>query len=171
VFRWDGEGLVVLGPARRDESGNVDTRLSNADYVDVDGDGRLDILNPTETETGEHVWQVYRLEGGTFVEAVVLDYLADFYPPPALATGSFEVASPGPEFVLTLVNGDRDGSNRVRAGTVRLNGSAVVTPDDLGAGVRTLVRQVSLLDENRIDVTLVGDPGSHVLVTVGSVKR
>jgi hypothetical protein len=50
---------------------------------------------------------------------------------PVLKTSEFEVAKPGPGFVLIIVNGDRNGDNRVSSGTVRLNGVVVLTPDDL----------------------------------------
>jgi hypothetical protein len=88
-----------------------------------------------------------------------------------VATDGFAVASPGPGFLLTVINGDRDGSNRVRAGTIRLNGRAVVTPEDLDQRVRTVVRRVSASAANRIAVTLAGDAGSHVLVTLGPARQ
>jgi hypothetical protein len=174
LFRWDGAKLDTFGPTTRDESGNVDTPLSNADYADIDGDGILEIILPTAADSGDRTWLVYRLEGSAFVSATSLCYLGDFYFPaatPGLAADSFAVASPGPGFVLTVVNGDRDGGNRVRGATVRLNGRTVVTPNDLGAGVRAVVRSVSLSAENRIAVTLVGAAGSHVLVTARPGSR
>jgi FG-GAP-like repeat len=174
VFRWDGTRLRLFGPTTIDESGDVDTPLSNADYTDIDGDGLLEILNPIEADSGDRVWQVYRLEGSAFTSGPPLYYLGDFYFPvtmPALAADSFRVPSPGPGFELTVVNGERDGGNRVHGGTIQLNGRPVVTPNDLGEGVRAVVRRVSVLARNRIAVTLVGPSGSHVLVAVGQPGR
>jgi hypothetical protein len=171
LFRWDGAKLTVFGPTTRDESGDIDTELANADFVDVNGDGILEIVNPTESDSGIGGWEVYRLEGSDFVPGGSLCYLGDFSVSAAMAEESFAVERPGPGFMLTVVNGDRDGSNRVRVGTIRLNGAAVVSPGDLGEGVRTVVRAVSLSAENRVALSLEGPAGSHVQITVGPAPR
>ena len=174
LFRWDGARLAVFGPTTRDESGYVDTQLSNVDYVDVDGDGILEILDPVVSDSGTVAWEVYHLEGSTFVAGTSLSYLGEFSFPaatPADSVQSFAIESPGPGWVLTVVNGDRDGSHRVHAGTVRLNGVAVVTPSDLDEGVRTVIRSVSVSVENRVAVSLDGPHGSHVRITVGPKPR
>jgi hypothetical protein len=167
VFRWDGSRLALLGPTTRDALGVADTPLSNADFVDIDGDGILEVLNPTGADSGPGAWEVYRLEERTYVAGAFLHYVATFFPPPAAGTQSFVVANPGPAFLLTVINGDRDGGNRVRAGTIRLNGRDVVGPADLDEGMRTVVRRVPGSVENVVAVTLVGTQGSRVLVTVG----
>jgi len=171
VLRWDGTKLRLFGPAGRDALGVTDTPLSNADFLDIDGDGILEILNPAGADSGARAWQVYRLADRTYVASASLYYVGYFYPPPAVATDSFAVASPGPGFLLTVINGDRDGGNRVRAGTIRLNGRAVVTPEDLDQRVRTVLRRVSASGVNQIAVTLAGDAGSHVLVTVSPARQ
>jgi hypothetical protein len=133
---WGGGASVgwyeaeAVWPTRRDERGVTDIQLSNADFVDTDGDGILEIVNPSRVGPPAAAWEVYRLAEPTYVASTSLDYLGDYYPLaiPGAATDSFAVASPGPGFMLTVINGDRDGGNGVGAGTIWLNGLAVVTP-------------------------------------------
>jgi hypothetical protein len=174
VFRWDGTRLRLIGPVTRDERSLVDTRLSNSSFEDIDGDGIQEIVEPTAADSGAPAWRVYRLEGSQYVDSTSLHFLDSFYinpTTPQAATRGFVVANPGPGFQLTVINGDRDGTNRVTAGTIRLNGHMVVSPAEIGADVRTVVRRVTVLGENRVEVSLVGDVGSWVLVTIELVQR
>ncbi len=81
-------------------------------------------------------------------------------------TRKFEVQSPGDGFILTIINGNREGSNRVSSGTIKLNGVVVLTPDDLNQQVRKVVRQVTVLAENVLEAELAGKPTGQVLITV-----
>ena len=47
VFKWDGTKLDLIGPTRVSSFGVVFTKLSDASFIDIDGDGIREIVNPT----------------------------------------------------------------------------------------------------------------------------
>lgn len=166
VFRWTGTELRLIGPASVDEHGDVFTALVDSGFFDVDGDGTLEIVDyPDETET----LKIYRFDGQKFTLTKSLIFFSTFYRhagTPLLQTAEFEVAKPGATFVLTIVNGDRNGDNRVSSGTVRLNGVQVLSPNDLNQQVRKVVRQVTVLANNLLEVELESKPSGQILVTI-----
>ena len=48
IFKWTGSGLNLLGPSQVQSDGNISTLLGDAAFVDLDGDGVPEILNPPE---------------------------------------------------------------------------------------------------------------------------
>jgi hypothetical protein len=178
VFKWDGTKLNLIGPTEVDAFGFVHTLLSNAGFFDVDGDGIIEIINrtgsgpvaPDETANiGKGDLEVYRFDGQKYNKFKSLNYIGSFVrqtAAPVVDKAKFEVANPGPGFVLTVINGDRDGSNKVSSGTVKLNGVVVLTPNDLNQQVRTVVRQVITLANNVLEAELAGKPTGQILVTV-----
>lgn len=78
----------------------------------------------------------------------------------------FEIENPGAGFVLTVVNGATDGSNKVSSGTIKLNGVVVLSPNDLNQQVRKIARQVTVLANNLLEAELAGKPTGQVLITV-----
>lgn len=171
VFKWTGTDLGLIGPVSVDEHGDVFTALTDSDFFDVDGDGILDITKRSaETQT----IKVYRFDGQKFGLAKTLNFFRTFYRhagTPVLQTAEFEVANPGGGFVLTIINGNREGDNRLSSGTVKLNGAVVLRPNDLNQQVRKVVRQVTVLANNVLEVELAGKPTGQVLITVEPPPR
>jgi hypothetical protein len=166
VFKWTGTDLGLIGPVSVDEHGDVFTALGDSDFFDVDGGGILEITQRSaETQT----IKVYGFDGQKFSLSKTLNLFDTFYRhagTPVLQTSEFEVANPGGGFVLTIVNGDRNGDNRVSSGTVRLNGVQILSPNDLNQQVRTVVRQVTVLASNVLEAELAGKPTGQVLITI-----
>jgi len=139
----------------------------------VDGDGILEIVQsppggPTETT------EVYKFDGQKFTLATSQVYFETFYrrtAAPVTETRTFQVQNPGAGFVLTVVNGATDGSNKVSSGTVKLNGAVVLSPNDLNQQVRKVVRQVTVLPENVLEVELAAKPVSGLSLGAGAVRR
>jgi hypothetical protein len=171
VFKWTGTELSLIGPASVDEHGDVFTALTDSDFFDVDGDGTLEIIKRSaETQT----IKVYRFDGQKFNLSKTLKLFDTFYrhtAAPVTETSEFQVQNPGAGFVLTVINGDRDGSKKVSSGTIKLNGVVVLTPNDLNQQVRKVVRQVTVLAENVLEVELAGQPTGQVLTTVEPPPR
>jgi len=74
--------------------------------------------------------------------------------------------TPAPSYQLKIVNGDRDGSNRVTSAKVEINGVTIVLPTEVNQGVETLTRTIQLQQEDEIKVTVDGPEKSHIYVTV-----
>jgi hypothetical protein len=166
VFKWTGTDLGLIGPVWVDERGDVFTALTNSDFDDVDGDGMLEITTRSaETQTVK----VYRFDGQKFGLTKTLNFFETFYRhagAPALTTTEFDVANPGGGFVLTIINGDRAGTNRVSSAVIKLNGVEVAGPKDFSQQVGKIVRQVSVLAQNVLEVELRGAPSGQIHITV-----
>jgi hypothetical protein len=74
--------------------------------------------------------------------------------------------TPAPNYELRVINGDRDGGNRVSSVKVEINGVTIVLPNEVNQGVETLTRTIQLRKENLIKVTVDGPEKSHLYVTV-----
>jgi len=173
VFKWTGTELRLIGPFSVDEHGDVFTRLFESSFFDVDGDGILEIVQsppggPTE------ITEVYKFDGQKFTLTTSQVYFETFYrrtTAPVTETRTFQVQTPGSGFILTIINGNREGDNRVSSGRIKLNGVVVLTPNDLNQQVRTVVRQVAVLADNVLEVELAGKPTGQVLITVEPPPR
>lgn len=70
VFKWDGTELSLFGPTEIDALGITHTLLSDASFIDLNGDGVVEIINP-KTDT----FDIFTLEGDhyAFSREVVLE--------------------------------------------------------------------------------------------------
>jgi RHS repeat-associated protein len=86
---------------------------------------------------------------------------------PEIAAATFDLpAGLGPPYRIVVKNGHADARARVSDALVRMNGATAVESHELGPGVASLARPVSLTAHNRIEVRLVGAAGSEVSVRV-----
>ena len=74
--------------------------------------------------------------------------------------------APAPSYHLTIVNGDRDGSNRVSSAKVEVDGVTVIQSTEVNQNVENLARTVQLQKESKIKVTVDGPAKSHLYVMV-----
>ena len=72
----------------------------------------------------------------------------------------------GGGFVLTLANGDSRGKHRVTSGKIWVNGQEIAGPNDFSRQIEGFDRDVSLSLHNVIETTLMGQPGSFVVITI-----
>lgn len=87
---------------------------------------------------------------------------------PLVVRKHFTSATTGQGFVLQVRNGNRDGTHRVVTGSVRINGRVVVRPLDFGRHVEEFERTVTLYHSNVIETTVMGPPGSFLILTIAS---
>ncbi len=73
-------------------------------------------------------------------------------------------ASPGPG-LITILNGEENGDNRVTSATVTLNGANIFVPNDFKKAVYRLEKQVTLAAANTIVIILASKPGSYLTFT------
>ncbi len=181
VFKWTGTELSLIGPSAVDKNGDEYTLLVDSDFVDIDGDGILEIITPPqhgpippglEDEIKIDTYKLYSFDGQTYQLTKSLNYFDTFSPhtgAPVVDRSGFEVQDPGDEFILTIVNGEQ-GKDRVSGAVLRLNGVLIVGPNDLNQEVGQLVREVSVLQDNVVEVELRGEPEGQVTITVEPPK-
>jgi hypothetical protein len=194
-FTWDGEKLQNITSLEADKgawrgkllpaSGMYSARVIDIDHkgpMQIVGDNggkdkfpQVDGIASTGTDT------IFRYNGTTYVPTQTILSIAEFEPnlpktPEQQAKyewGTFpwtyRIAmhqTPAPSYQLKIVNGDRDGSNRVTSAKVEINGATIVLPAEVNQGVETLTRTIQLQKENKIKVTVDGPAKSHIYVIV-----
>jgi len=182
VFKWTGTELSLIGPASIDKHGDVFTVLVQSDFIDVEGDGVLEIITPPTHRPFPpalrdtikiDTYKIYSFDGQTYQLTKTLNYFGIFSrrtETPVVSTRGFDVQDLGDDFVLTIINGMPDGKDRVSSAVIRLNGVVIVGPNDLNQEVGQIVREVSVLQDNVVEVELHGEAGGQVMITVEPPK-
>lgn len=175
-FRWDGLQLINLGPTTQDPPPY--TVLSTTGLADLDHDGTLEILSQGDssllpTEEGfvpTPPVEVYKSLGGPYTFDRTLASLGMFVRDkgePQTETQSISLAAqPTGSFVLRVINGRHDGSNRVASARIMLNGEEVLSPDFFSQQVEFLTIPVTLQRNNALKVTLDGKPLGTIIITI-----
>lgn len=195
LFTWDGKTLQNITPLGKEvapwHGKEVPVAFMNIhDIVDVDHRGALQIISTDgdydkfprdDGIMSSGTYTLYRYDGKTFAPARTLMLIEEFEP--NLPQTHDELASyksddarwvtainmhqtPAPSYQLTIVNGDRDGSNRVSSAKVEVDGVTVIQPTEVNQGVEKLSRTIQLKKENTIKVTVDGPAKSHLYITV-----
>ncbi len=164
VFKWSGRGLRLIGPSTVDDDGDVSTVLGEADFVDINGDGLLEIINPPEEDPDEP-FDVFDLDGNRLKP---LSFVGTYVRSAGKPTESAEIfpASRG-DYLLKIINGDTKGDHRVSSAVVRLNGKVVVGPNEFSQNVPEISVRVSLQGSNTLGVELRSAPDSQITLSVG----
>ena len=182
IFKWNLTTLDLIGPSSVDEEGNLSSVLSEADLVDLDGDGILEIVNPPqlgplprdEEELSIGGFEVFSLSEGRYTFLRSLDFFGTFIrniKAPIVVTRNFPVTQSELAYSLRVINGDPDGGNRVSSAEIRLNGFVEVSPDRFNQQVSEIVVPVVLRASNTVSVELRGKPGGKIIVTVDSQSQ
>ncbi|MGH7165275.1 MAG: Ig-like domain-containing protein, partial [Nitrospiraceae bacterium] len=91
--------------------------------------------------------------------------------PPNQYTDTFTVpASVGAPFLLHIVNGEANGSNRISSAWITLNEVQVAGPNDFGQTVAVVDRTVTLQPTNTLQVKVASAPGSYLTISVRGTK-
>lgn len=194
-FIWEGKKLQNITAFEADKYSWKGKEVPNsamyqARVVDVDRKGAMQIVGdnggfdkfPQEdgiASTGTDI--LFRYNGKSYAPAQTFQYFEEYGPnlPKShddLAAYKTDAAPwtqainmhpiPAPSYQLEVVNGDRDGGNRVTSAKVELNGVTIVSSNEVNQGVDTLTRTTQLQKENLIKVTVDGPVKSHIYVAV-----
>lgn len=168
-FKWTGSGLVGLNPAH-DTKRNSWSTIQEPNYVDIDGDGVVEVLEPAGEwaagdDVAEHPYSIYRLQAGSLVKAPVGVAYYDIFVrgkgKPQLVQDEFST-TPG-NYTMVVVNGNR-GEFMVDSAVITLNGKAVAGPQTFSAKVKRIEIPVSLAADNSLAVELRSAPKSRIQV-------
>lgn len=165
LFRWTGSALSLIGPSATDANGDVTTRLSNADFVDLNGDGVLEIINPPQFGI-PGTFEVFNLTGDLLKS---LEFFRTFIRKtgaPSEEVQTFPLSDTHLSYHLKILNGDSAGNQRSSSATVQINGTTVVGPERFNQKVSEIDVPVVLTATNTIGVRLAGAPESRVVITV-----
>lgn len=169
IYRWTGSALE---PLARGANGG-DGGFVNATFADIDGDGKMEVMEPKSTAGDDAAsgtitpgFDTYSLVNGTLQQtAVTAEYVGFFSrgtAAPKTVTDQFS-AHPG-AYVLRITNGDQTG-NTVNSAEIRLNGVVIFGPSQFKPISRTLTAPVTLSAENTIAVELSSAPNSAITIT------
>lgn len=165
LFRWTGSALSLIGPSSTDANGDVTTQLSNADFVDLNNDGVLEIINPPQFGL-PGPFEVFNINGkllksleffGTFVRKTGA---------PVEELQTFPVSDLSRSYRLKVLNGDNAGDHRSSSASIQINGNVVVGPERFNQNVGEIDVAVTLKATNTIGVRLAGAPESRLIITV-----
>ena len=191
-FVWDKNKLRNITALYRDNPAlsAPNSAMPDSYAVDVDHAGPMQIIG--HNSDGDRFQQddgilasptltLFRYNGSTYVAAKTLSSIEEYEP--NLPKSQDEMAfyktdaapwtttikmhqTPAPKYHLKIVNGDRDGSNRVTSAKIEVNGLTIVLPSEINQSVETLTRTIQLQKENEIKVTVDGPAKSHIYVIV-----
>ncbi len=77
---------------------------------------------------------------------------------------TFTVQAPNNNYFLRILNGNADGSCRVSAEWITLNGTLIAGPSDFNQNVYILERNVSLQQNNTLKVRVSSSPGAFTTI-------
>lgn len=185
VYAWDGQQLSNLTPMTvvGRLNGAAETDLRNASFLDLDGDGVLEVYSfsqPPIDGSAPAASDVFRLSGGRFVIDRSVITLLDFErtsgaPKTDVATVLLPIGAQGP-YTLRVINGAGSAGagarveDAVQSGRVWLNGQEIVRPNDFGNQVAVIERTVSLQADNELKVRLAGAPGGRITIVIDAAS-
>jgi len=194
-FLWDSGALrsiTAVDPRTGLAQNGVlpDSYMHTTEVVDVDHSGAMQVVGnngdsdkfPQDdgiASTGTDI--LFRYNGTTYAPAKTFLYLERYEPD--LPKSQDEQAAyqsgaspwtqelcmhqtPAPNYQLRVINGDRDGRNRVTSAKVEVNGVLIVPSADVNQDVEILTRTIQLGKKNEIRVTADGPVNSHLYVTI-----
>ena len=82
---------------------------------------------------------------------------------PQTFTETFQHCGTG-QCLIVVTNGNEDKSKRASSASISLNGQQVVSPRDFNQQVTSIIRSVTLRDQNQLTITLSSSPGSTLTV-------
>lgn len=182
LFIWDGKKLrniTALEPRAKTVRHHrpPNTAMYFTDVVDLDHAGAMQIVGQNgdadklpqdDGISSSGTATFFQFNGSAYVAArTLLDF--EKCEPTMSQPEQYSIdmhKQPASSYRLKIVNGDRDGSNRVTSAKIAINGETIVTPTEVNQGVETLTRTIRLQKQNQLTVTVDGPAKSHIYVVV-----
>jgi hypothetical protein len=170
IYKYSNGQLALFGPTREGAVGPT-SDLGYVGFVDVDGDGRLDIVEAGTREKPETTLYRVAADGSCrrAGRAAFVDRFTTAEESHAVTTRTF-TAKPG-RYLLRIVNGAPRRERLVGRAEVRLNGVEVAHVQAALPGTRTLLIPIELRQLNVMDIDLGGDPDSELSITIVDENR
>lgn len=168
VFAISAGALRLLGPSRQ----NAGMKLSdatNAEFVDIDGDARTELLVPPSRFDENQTYKIYQLGPDGFRPTVTQLVLHDRFVRTTAEPDEYETtfsATAGQKYVLRLINGDSSGKNPVTSAVVRINGTVIVGPQHFKPKQRVTEVSFQVQASNTLLVEVAGAPQSELRLII-----
>lgn len=173
VFALVSNELRYIGPSAMREGAEIETPLTNSEYVDLEGDGKFEIVSSTGGNTDDEAdvpkVEIYRLGPNG-------NYSFSFSPLVAFAVERMgkddrnvvEVSFPALAGTHSLIVSNGAGllDSRARSARVSVNGVQVVPPCSFAPNIGSIVSGVHLEAFNQISVEIRGRVGRRIYVVV-----
>jgi hypothetical protein len=181
VLKWDGRTLSSIAD-ELDEHGDASTNIVNGWYVDLDGDGVLEIVNSDVDDDRSDpsyipTYDVYSLVKGKYTLTRTLSFVHTFAPSkdgtqgPSTEIRTFAVPDPSIPCEMTILNGDEDGSHEVTSVTIFVNGKLTADTRSFRANRHVVnVRLKNLVARNEIRAVVRGPRQTSVSIFIGPVR-
>jgi hypothetical protein len=181
LFKWNGTALSPFGPMKDYPGEGPCTVLQDASFVDLDGDGVLEIVDspPYNIQTAladaPSEYRIYRLADGTYKYSGSFEYFSGFSPPgavpppPRFRTQRFSATAPGSPYLMVIANGNGRHKPPAHSAEVRLNGELVPGTERISERVRYLTIPVAVNAADTVDVTVSGPADSELYIGIGPV--
>lgn len=169
LYKFDGTSLAPLGPPGDPQDG-TSASLGTVAYFDIDGDGRLEILEH-DGAASDAVYIVHKLgENGFARTSTEVAFFDRFEQEEGLATSERDfIAAPGNYSlqVVTFAPPPEDGVGEVTLPPqVTLNGALVNGANAPSALSGESGIPVTLLEENALSVELPGAPERYTYIVI-----
>jgi len=171
VYRWNGSAIA---PLLVDDSGR-DGGFLNSSFLDIDGDGVLEVVEPKSTAGDDEVsgtigsgFDTYKLINGSLLlqTQITTPYVGLFIRGTgAPKTISEDVTADPGAYVLRISNGDQTG-HLVDSAEIRLNGVVILGPSQFKPTKQTISLPVTLTALNTISVELRSAPKTRMTITL-----
>lgn len=171
-FGWNGQKLVNLTPTNDFQKMTPPiTDIYGANVVDIDRTGPLQIMGtaraPDRFPRSDGIassgsWTLFRYNRKKFVPTenykVFIDAsgISDY-----VEYGYGMHRTPAPSYIMTILNGTRDGRRRVKGATITLDGVKIFGPGQINKSEGMVSQVVNLKHMGEIDVNIQG--GSHAV--------
>jgi|GEM_PF-2806846 len=163
-LKWKDGALTMVGPSTALPDGNIYTNLGTVEPLDLDGDGRVELLTRTHEKSGVamHVYKIgidgkFALQPSKLVYAASMTRKAGL---PDVGSTAFKSA-PGAPLTIRVANGDMSG-------TLYLNGRELQFPRDFQKTADGFTVAVNGSDNgmNTLEMKTDGQEGTRMTVTV-----
>jgi hypothetical protein len=166
IFRYSDGALTPFAPTRMSKFGPT-SNLGAIAFADLDGDGKLEILEIMRDVTAPYI--VFSLDAsGKFVKMTNPPLFADRFEradgTPVAELRNFRAVAGS--YVLRIVNGDQSRRSVVTSAEVKLNGATIFSPGDFKNAQRTLSAPITLAEANSLTVELRSDTQSTLSISI-----
>jgi hypothetical protein len=171
-FGWDGQKLVNLTPTNDFQKMSPPiTDIYGADVVDIDRTGPLQIMGNngdwdsirrSDGIMSSGTYTLFRYNGKKFVPSSKYRAFIDDSGLSGYQMHGYGMHhTPAPSYIMTVLNGARDGRRRVKGATITLDGVKIFGPGQINKSEGMVSQVVNLKHMGEIDVNIQG--GSHAV--------
>jgi hypothetical protein len=178
IYRWDGTKLLLISPSALDSAGVPRSTLTDISFLDVNGDGKLAVIDQKVTALGkdsdgnsifDSIFTMYTLKNGSYTQGAPVLFFASFQRGTGapVAQQTTIAGGAGCSTSLLVANGKENKSSRVSSAEITLNDAMVVRPDQFNQNVPSITTPITIRPgANTLAVKLAGAQDGQISVVI-----